>query len=103
MNPYNIDFDSIPWESPMLGIKQKVIQHGSKRVRLVEYSKDMKPHWCDNGHAGYILSGRFEIEFNDGVRVFETGDGVLIPDGAEHKHRVKVPSDTVRVIFVEDI
>jgi mannose-6-phosphate isomerase-like protein (cupin superfamily) len=103
MKLYHIDFEAIPWESQMPGIKQKVIQHGSKRIRLVEYSKDMKPHWCEKGHSGYILSGRFEIEFDDGIRIFDAGDGVLIPGGEEHRHRAKVLSDAVRAIFVEDV
>lgn len=103
MQLYRMDFESISWEFPMQGIRQKVARHGSRRVRLVEYSKDMKPHWCERGHYGYILTGRFEIEFDSGISVFDAGDGVLIPDGAEHRHRAKVLSDAVRAVFVEDV
>jgi quercetin dioxygenase-like cupin family protein len=79
------------------------MQHGSKRVRLVEYSKSMPPHWCERGHYGYILDGRMEIKFADCVRVFTAGDGVFIPDGPEHRHNAKVLSEVVRVVFVEDV
>lgn len=41
------------------------------------------------------------MEFDDGARVFDSGDGVLIPGGIEHRHRVRVFSDAVKVIFVE--
>ena len=102
MKDYRIDFGSLPWESVMDGVRQKIVTHSRKRVRLVEYSKSMPPHWCGKGHYGYILKGRFEIEFQDRTRVFEEGDGVFIPDGEEHRHRARVLSNTVRAIFMED-
>jgi quercetin dioxygenase-like cupin family protein len=55
------------------------------------------------GHFGYILEGRFEIEFDSGTEIFEAGDGVFIPDGKEHRHRAKALGDIVRALFVEDI
>jgi mannose-6-phosphate isomerase-like protein (cupin superfamily) len=99
---YKIDFNSVQWESPMVGIRHKVFPFGERRLRLVEYSQSMKPHWCERGHTGYILEGRFQIEFDDGVRVFNAGDGVVIPDGSDDKHRATVLSEIVRAIFVED-
>lgn len=102
MISYKIEFESLPWESPIQGIRQKTVRHGSKRIRLVEYSNVMPPHWCEKGHFGYILEGEFEIEFKEGVHIFGSGDGVFIPGGAEHRHRARVVSDLVRVIFVED-
>lgn len=102
MSKYKIDFASIEWESPIDGVRQKATSDGNKIVRLVEYSPNMPPHWCEKGHFGYILEGRLEIEFADGPRVFEQCDGVFIPDGHEHRHRGRVLSDVVRAIFVED-
>ena len=84
-------------------MRQKVHSDGARRVRLVEYSSDMEPHWCNKGHHGYILDGRFELEFDSGTVVYEAGDGVFIPDGEEHRHKGRVLTDVVRVIFVEDI
>ncbi len=86
----------------MDGVRHKIFQFQDKKLRLVEYSSDMEPHWCDRGHVGYILDGQFQIEFNDGVRVFNAGDGVVIPDGPDHKHRATVLSKVVRAIFIED-
>ena len=103
MRDYRIDFESIEWESSMPGVRKKAVRSGSKQVRLVEYSKGMEPHWCERGHFGYLLEGRFEIEFADHVSVFETGDGVFIPAGKEHRHRARVLTDVVRVVFVEDV
>ena len=36
------------------------------------------------------------------VRV-ESGDGIFIPPGEEHKHRLVVLSDRVRIIVVEEL
>ena len=69
----------------------------------MEYTTAMEPHWCDRGHFGWILEGRFEIEFDGRTEVFETGDGVFIPDGEEHRHRARVLGNVVRALFVEDI
>ena len=102
MLDYRIDFASLPWESVMEGVRQKAVADSGKKVRLVEYSRAMPPHWCTKGHCGYILQGRLDIEFGDGVRVFAEGDGVFIPDGEPHRHRARVLSDRIRVVFVAD-
>ncbi len=103
MNQHHIDFGKISWESPIPGMRQKGFESGPKRVRLVEYTREMEPHWCSRGHYGYVLDGRLELEFDDAVKIYEAGDGVFIPDGEEHRHRGKVLSEIVRVIFVEDV
>jgi uncharacterized cupin superfamily protein len=103
MNEYKIDFERIEWESPIPGVRHKVRRDGSKVMRLVEYSRDMAPHWCDRGHFGHIVSGRFEIEFDSGIQIFEPGDFVFIPSGDTHRHRAKTLTDTVTAVFVEDV
>lgn len=100
---YRIDFESLPWESPIEGMRQKVVTDAGKKLRLVEYTQAMPPHWCPKGHYGYILKGRFEVEFDNTTEIYEEGDGVFIPDGEEHRHRAKVLSDVVKVVFVEDM
>jgi quercetin dioxygenase-like cupin family protein len=103
MLDYKVDFESLAWESPLPGMRQKAFEQGQKRVRYVEYTQDLQPHWCNRGHYGYILAGRFELEFETGKQVFEAGDGVFIPAGEEHRHRGVVLTRTVSVIFVEDV
>lgn len=100
---YRIDFDSILWTSPIKGVRQKEQLFGDRKLRLVEYSEEMEPHWCERGHTGCILHGRMEIEFKDGIRVFHPGDGVNIPSGPKHKHRARVLSGVVRAFFIEDV
>jgi ethanolamine utilization protein EutQ (cupin superfamily) len=103
LDAYRIDFDKIDWVSPISGMRHRVFESGAKRIRLVEYAQSMEPHWCSRGHFGYILEGRFEIEFDDRTEVFETGDGVFIPDGESYRHRARVLSKLVKVLFVEDV
>ena len=99
---HKIGFDSIEWSSPIDGVRHKVFRFEDKILRLVEYSSDMEPHWCDRGHAGYILEGRFQIEFAGHTEVIESGDGMVIPGGPDHRHRATVLSDTVKAVFIED-
>ena len=87
---YKIDFASIPWETPMKGVRHKVIKQGDRQLRLVEYTKDLVPHWCDKGHIGYVLEGQLEITFENERVVYNPGDGVFIPSGKDHKHMGRV-------------
>ena len=100
---YKINFSSIPWETPIKGLRHKVMKHGRRQLRMVEYTKEMSPHWCEKGHTGYVLEGRLEITFRNGVCVYNPGDGVFIPPGREHRHTGKALSDIVRVVFVEGV
>ena len=102
MGHYRVDFEALPWDMPMAGLRFKAGERAGRRLRLVEYTKEMKPHWCDKGHIGYILEGQFEIRFEREVAILYPGDGVFIPPGTEHRHMAKVLSDVVRAVFVED-
>jgi len=103
LETYKIQFETIEWISTIPGVRHKVYSDGSRVLRLVEYSDEMDPHWCARGHIGFILEGRFEIEFQGGKWIFETGDGVFIPSGEEHKHRAKVLTGVVKAVFIEDV
>ena len=62
----------------------------------------MPQHWSKKGHYGYIIEGELEIEFANEKIIYKKGDGVFIPDGAEHKHWGRAITETVQVIFVEN-
>lgn len=100
---YKIDFNQIEWEYPIEGVKCKAYNYGNKRIRLIEYTKEMPPHWCEKGHYGLILDGEIEIEYSNEKIVYKKGDGVFIPDGVEHKHKGRVITESVRVIFIENV
>ena len=101
MNQYRIDFSAVEWESPIPGVRHKVVVECDVKLRLVEYTPEMAPHWCIAGHVGQILEGDFEIEFDSGTQIFQAGDGVMIPSGDDHRHKARALSDVVRAIFVE--
>ena len=99
---YKADFEAMKWEKPLKGMQCKRVLHHGRQLRLVEYTPEMEPHWCDKGHVGMVLSGEMEIEFPDDTIHYKTGDGVFLPAGWDHRHRARILTDTVRVIFVED-
>jgi quercetin dioxygenase-like cupin family protein len=103
MTQYRIDFRSMPWTSGTSGVRQKVFRANNGQLRLVEYSKAMHQHWCEKGHTEYVLNGKMEIEFENEAQTYSAGDGVYLPSGSEHKHVAKVLTDTVTVVFVEDL
>jgi ethanolamine utilization protein EutQ (cupin superfamily) len=98
-----VDFEKIAWESPMKGVRFKAIRHGARQLRLVEYTREMEPHWCEKGHIRMVLEGRFEIRFEKETQIYNAGDGVFIPAGPEHKHKTRTLSEIVRAVFVEEI
>ena len=103
MAEHLIKFSEYKWENAMDGVRCKVYRHGGKQLRLVEYTSEMTPHWCDKGHYGYILEGEFEIEYPGETVLYKAGDGVFIPEGDEHRHRARVISESVRAVFVEEL
>jgi quercetin dioxygenase-like cupin family protein len=98
---YKVDFEKLEWESPLEGVRHKFIDQNNLRIRLVEYSKKMPPHWCEKGHYGYLLEGRMEIDYEKTKIIYKPGDGIIIPDGPDHKHRARVISEKVLVFFIE--
>ena len=87
----------------MAGVRHKCVEYEGQRIRVVEYSSDLPPHWCEKGHCGYLLSGKMIIEYADTEVIYNEGDGILIPDGPEHKHKGRVLSKKALVFFIEKI
>ena len=112
MNSKNIPFQLIDWSliektehKGETGIAYwQTVEFQGLRIRIVEYSAGyLADHWCEKGHYGYILDGTFEIEFQNKKVVYQTGDGVFIPEGKNHKHRAKALTEFVKVIFIENV
>ena len=100
---YKAEFDTIAWESPLAGVRHKVLDQNGVRLRLVEYSTAMPPHWCEKGHYGYLIEGQFEIEYSTEKVVYGPGDGIFIPEGPEHSHRARALTEKVLVFFTESV
>ncbi len=103
MVQYKVEFDTLEWTSPIQGVRHKSIDQNDMRIRLVEYSKDMPLHWCEQGHYGYLISGRMEIEYKKEKVSYKPGDGIFIPDGPDHGHRGRVITGKAVVFFVEKL
>jgi hypothetical protein len=99
---YRVDFESIAWVSPMPGVRHKVYRVENRLLRLVEYSRDMAPHWCPKGHIGHIVEGCLVLEFKTGTEQLGPGDAVFIPPGPEHAHRAIPVTSVVTALFVEE-
>jgi len=100
--PYGVRFESMTWETPAAGVRQKIHRVGTRALRLVEYSAEMPPHWCSAGHVGHIVEGDLEIEFKSGIEKFRAGDTLFIPAGDAHAHRAVPLTPKVVALFVED-
>ncbi|HYE83437.1 MAG TPA: DHCW motif cupin fold protein [Clostridia bacterium] len=63
----------------------KTVQRGNVRIRIVEYSAGyLADHWCEKGHAVYVLEGEFESELKDG-RKYTLTEGMcyLVADNTD--------------------
>ena len=101
---YRVAFGSMPWDQAAPGVRHKVYEQDGRRLRLAEFTEEfVEAEWCVNGHIGYVLEGRIEIDFNGNLVLLEAGDGLFIPAGEEHKHKARILTDRARVILVEEM
>jgi len=63
----------------------QTVTHGNVRMRIVEYSPGyLADHWCERGHAVYVLDGAFVSELADGRRfALSRGMSYVVADHAE--------------------
>ncbi len=96
-----LKFGEMPWVNVSELVRQKIIQHDGRRVRLLQIKPGFaEPDWCMRGHLGIVLQGSIEIEFDDGVKRFSTGDGLMVSSGVPHK--ACRTSETVTLFLVDD-
>ena len=99
---YLVDFATIPWESPAVGVKVKQATRGNHHIRLVKFSEDfVETDWCRKGHFAFVVRGTIEIDFGTRVFTFKAGDGLFIPPDESSKHKARVPNGTATLFIVE--
>jgi len=79
----------------------KTVTQGNVRIRIVEYSPGyLADHWCEKGHAVFVLEGSFTSELKDG-RQYELSKGMcyLVADHAE-AHRSSTQTG-VKLLIVD--
>lgn len=100
---HKVDFSKLEWKSLIEGVRHKYFDQNNICMRFIEYSKEMPLHWCEKGHYGYLIEGQMEIEYENEKIIYQSGDGIFIPDGPDHKHRGKLLTEKALVFFVENV
>ena len=79
----------------------QTVKQGNVRMRIVEYTPGyLADHWCEKGHAVFVLDGAFESEIQDG-RTFSLTKGMayLVADNID-AHR-SFTKDGVKLLIVD--
>ena len=79
----------------------KTVSRGNLRIRIVEYSPGyLADHWCEKGHAVFVLKGEFESELRDGRKfTLKPGMCYLVADDTDaHRSHTK---DGVKLLIVD--
>jgi quercetin dioxygenase-like cupin family protein len=104
LEPFKVRFDSIEWQHALPGARFKAFRNRSKQLRLIEITSEfVEPEWCEKGHAGIVLKGELEIDFNGRVVRYPEGSGIFIPSGASSAHKARAISSTVLLFLVEEV
>jgi hypothetical protein len=99
--PRNVPFSEIGWTDDGPGIRARETDVEGKRWAIVEYSEGVsREEWCDEGHRGYVISGKIEYEFDDGREPLRASEGeafrlppARLGDGAQ-RGRNRAPGPT---------
>lgn len=104
MNDFRkIDFDTIVSDSPVTGLQVQAFAEFGKQIRLLTITKAfVEEDWCIKDHAGFVVEGELEIDFDGQVVTYRAGDGLLIQGGVASKHKPKAISEVVKLFLVED-
>jgi hypothetical protein len=79
----------------------KAVAKGNVRIRIVEYTAGyLADHWCEKGHAVFVLEGEFESELQDGRKfLLKKGMCYLVADHVD-AHR-SFTKDGVKLLIVD--
>jgi len=81
-----------------LGVDFLVLSHGpDSMVTKMLYNKDdfVPFHKHPNEQSGYVLSGRYRIQFGEYDKVIGPGDSYSIPKGVEHSIEIIEPGEVL--------
>jgi quercetin dioxygenase-like cupin family protein len=83
-----VELSRIEWAPDVPGIRARETQIDGRRWAIVEYAPDARRHeWCLDGHAGFVLSGSVEYEFEDGGPSITAGKGDAFALSKGRAHR----------------
>jgi hypothetical protein len=99
-----IAFSQIDWVADVPGIRAREAQIEGHRWAIVEYAIGARRYgWCLDGHAGFVLSGTVEYEFEDGGAplIVGEGDAFALSTGRAHRGRNRAREPT-RLFVIDD-
>ena len=104
MSQCKVAFEDMPWVQVRPGVRHKVHREGARQLRLVDFStSDGDPHWCEQGHIGYVLKGGLTIDVGGHLFTYEEGDALLIPPGKPSAHRGMQIVPGTLLFMIEDV
>ena len=106
MDNVSINFNEIEWEKwekPGAVGRVKTLFSNGKRVRLLELPPGFNEEkWCTKGHQGYVISGKFIINFEDSSFECGPGMGFVIPENVKHRSR-GLDNEKTLVFVVDEV
>ena len=101
---FRIDFDDIPWQSPLPGCRFKATVRDGKQLRLLEFTSEfIEPYWCEKAHTGFVLEGELEVDFRGQIEHYPQGSGLYMPATPEGAHKARAVGERVLLFLVEDV
>ena len=98
-----ISFDKLEWQIPLPNARSKAVVHGEQQMRILELDQEfVDPHWCEKGHALYVLEGELELEFVDSRVKLSPGEAIFLDSGDAMKHKPWSLTKRVRLLLVEE-
>ena len=99
---HKIRFEEIEWESKTPGQRFKKHAQNGQQIRLVELTPEFEEaNWCSKGHAGFVLAGVLELEFENETLIYREGDGFYMAEGAADHHKARALTPIVRFVLFE--
>jgi hypothetical protein len=97
-----IRFDQIPWEFLTEDSRQKRVVSHDRVLRLLELRRGFEEsEWCRRSHAGYVVEGELQIQFDGSFTRLCAGDAIDLEGGEEGRHRASVVLGPVLLFLVE--
>ena len=91
-------FPHLPWAQGTHPLERKKAS-ADHPAALLEFAPGFEdPHWCERGHAGYVLSGLIELDLEDRKETMIAGEGFWLDPGT--KHRARNPGSEPVILFL---
>ena len=98
-----VALDTTPAEPDVPGIAAREAEVDGLRWALVEYEPGARrEEWCRDGHAGYVVSGAVEYEFDDGGTTLTAREGQAFSLSTGRGHRGRNLDPGVTRLFLID-